>query len=69
MRRRSSFYLLPGLAIAAAALGLVWGWIGVTAAIGGGGPVAYLFILFGFGGIVLCLALWRAWRAFVKQAK
>jgi hypothetical protein len=68
-RRRTSFYLLPGLSIAAAALGLVWGWIGVTAAIGGGGPIAYLFVLFGFGGIALGIALWRAWRTFVNQAK
>jgi hypothetical protein len=67
MRRRTSYYLLPGVAVAAAALGLVWGWIGITAAIAGGGPVAYLFIVFGFGGFVLGLALWRAWRGFVSR--
>ena len=66
MRRKTSYYLLPGLSVAAAALGLVWGWIGITAAIGGGGPIAWLFIVFGFGGLVLGLALWRAWRGFMR---
>ena len=65
--RRTSYYVLPGIAVASAALGVVWGWIGVQAAIDGGGPVAYLFIVFGFGGIVLATALWRAWRSLVKQ--
>ena len=69
MRRRTSFYLLPGLAVAATALGIIWGWIGVSAVIDGGGGVAWLFIVFGFGGIVLGIALWRAWRSFGQRAE
>jgi len=67
LRRRTSYYLLPGLAIAAAALGLVWGWIGISATINGGGPVAWLFVVFGFGGVVLGMAMWRAWRTFGQR--
>lgn len=64
-----SLNLVPALAIASALFGLVWGWIGINAAIHGGGPVAYLLILFGFGGIVLALALWRTWRSIAQQRK
>ena len=60
--RSSSRYLLPGVAIVAGLVGLVWGWIGLNAAIHGGGMFAVLLIVFGFGGIVLSLALWRTWR-------
>ena len=62
MARNISFTLIPAVAIAAALFGLVWGWIGISAAINGGGPVAYLLILFGFGGLVLALALWQTWK-------
>jgi hypothetical protein len=62
MRRGFSYRLVPALAAAAALFGLIWGWIGINAAIHGGGPVAYLLIVFGFGGIVLALALWRSWK-------
>ena len=65
---RLSLYLLPVIAIFAVACGLTWGWIGIRAAIGGGGPVAYLFIVFGFGGIVLGMALWRARQALLKRS-
>lgn len=67
MRRRTSFYLLPGLAVAAAALGIIWGWIGVSAVIAGGGGVAWLFVVFGFGGVVMGISLWRAWRTFGRR--
>lgn len=62
MRRNISYTLVPALAIFAALFGLVWGWIGISSAINGGGPVSFLLILFGFGGIVLALALWQTWK-------
>lgn len=67
MRRPLSYTLVPALALAAALFGLVWGWIGIKAAVAGGGPVAYLLILFGFGGIVMALALWRTWRTITAR--
>jgi hypothetical protein len=66
---RLKFAIIPVLAAASLVFGLVWGWIGINAAFHEGGPVAYLLILFGFGGIVLALALWRAWRVVAPQAK
>jgi hypothetical protein len=61
-RRGYSYYIMPALAAAAALFGVIWGWIGLTAAVHGGGMVALLLVIFGFGGIVLALALWRSWR-------
>ncbi len=60
--RGLSYKIVPIFAAAAALFGVVWGWVGINAAIHGGGPVAYLLILFGFGGIVLSMALWRTWK-------
>ncbi len=67
--RGLSYRIVPALAVAAALFGVVWGWIGINAAIHDGGPVAYLLILFGFGGIVLSMALWRTWKLVRERAK
>lgn len=69
MRRNLSTVLVPALALFAAAFGVVWGWIGISSAINGGGPVAFLFILFGFGGVVLALALWQTWKKIVAAQR
>ena len=62
-----SWYVLPLIAIGAAIFGFVWIWIGANAAMHEGGPVAYLLIVFGFGGIVLGLALWNTWRSMTSR--
>lgn len=65
---RTIFYVMPAMAVVAGAAGVIYGWIGVRALIGGAGWVGGLLLVFGVAGIALGLALWNAWRLVTKRA-
>lgn len=56
------YYVLPTAGAMAVVFGIVYGWVGINALVHGGGWVAGVLIVFGFAGVTLGLALWRAWR-------
>lgn len=68
-RQRYSLYFIPAVGIAAAVFGLFYGYIGVQTLIRGDGKLATFFFVFGFGGIVLGLALFSVWRQLVRKAR
>jgi len=68
-RGRTIFYVMPVMAVFAAAAGVIYSWIGVRALIEGGGWFGGLLLVFGVAGIALGLGLWNAWRLVTKRAR
>ena len=66
--RRTIFYVMPAMAVVAAAAGVIYGWIGVHALIEGAGWAGVLLVVFGVAGVALGLALWNAWRLVSRGA-
>jgi hypothetical protein len=67
---RSSFlYLLPVGVVLTALFGAYYAYWGVIALRAGNVPFALFYGLFGLGGVVLSLALWRVWQQLRRAAR
>jgi hypothetical protein len=62
LTRSSLRYLLPVAALFTGGFGLYYAWWGVIAFRRGNAPFALFYAVYGLGGVVLALALWRAAR-------
>lgn len=64
-----SSYFLPVIGVAAGLFGLGYVWIGIHTLFERQWGVGVLLTVFGIAGVAMGLALWNAWRQFVKRVR